>query len=1384
MAPKIAPVKVKAPRQAPPPVNPFLPTSTTVVPKAATGSTSPSTTIPAPTSNPFLNPKSTSPSSGKNFVGPTIDPSLMEARRALSDQQLEAIRSGVDPAVASDIAGGGKNPNRGFIGVGKGIGDLLKKAVPDVLDVTDIPLDIFGTDKNLGQVVGPALGKAGMQVLQTLEGPLKVLSIPRDIILSTLKEVGDEGAALRGTRPRGQAGPSTGGTYNMGAGGFSWGDWVKQSFANTPFGTAGDEFTGGEAFADIKNPYINQALGFVADVALDPVSWTTGPGGLAKTAAGKGVFRASAEVAEAAVKAEIKRGLAIGAKEAAEAAAKQAAKDAIIIGTPAAKAAADDAARLAADGAKVVARLNQKAANTAAPRLYGRTGKEALADSIRQIRQKALDDIANGASGEALDYANAAVAALTDDVIAKVAKDGYAGLTGSYREILAGVKTPAQEVLGVQGGIRIGVPGAKVTIPGTGVVTDILGKGVAGTKGKLVGGRTRNAILDLITPTGAGGLFGEEDILKLRTGLRNGSLKGTNAAQASQILALDKTFRGRVELVRKTVGNILTENFGRGASAKSDFKALQEIADHLRVPQSQWAAKGLAPLTPTQQGAYNNFLSYLSDLDELTVGVAKGTGGFVAAREVLPAVQTTQATRWLANNPKLAEKLAKELGIETEALLTLTGAKLEVGSKFFGRTLTDTDIAGGINRLNEIARESTQKLGKGINFDFFDNNIARSIARYSDNQARAIAKAEIIGSLPQSTGAVFPGSPVGIGTTTPGLLPGLSAPRSNVFVTPANLATLEGRVAAVAADLSQWNKADLDALVNKLKKVASTVKSTLKPEFNRSVDDTIKYIDDIEAGIAAGIIDPTIAAVAGDEATKFATILAQETEGITKTLAGTTPDRWKKVVDIAYDGFVKLDAINAPGVEVHPQIAELFTNIKRLDDPQFAATAEKLLREYNQFFKSYVTGTPGFHVRNALGATIQMISGGADPVNSIRGVKLYAKLWASRKAGLDVKQTVAEAVRAKLIPNTPAARKGLEDILLYSQATGFGQVGEVAERIPGLRPGIFGTTPTGDVPILGRFPIKRPVTKPDSKIGKVMAKIPAREDTIFNKDAAAKASEFAATYVIPLYASRKAGAAIENAVRFAMMFDGVAKGLSPQEAAARTAKFLIDYNDISSVDKVAKQIIPFWMWMSRNTALQAELVWTNPKLYTIYDSARRNLEDEEGTSQYVPDYLRDSGVFKLPGEDTYFKSPFGLVGRGEESTIKSAFEDPFKFLSRVTPALKVPAELFRGKKFLSGAPVVKDGEGNALLYAFQQFNAPGQLVGRYLGFTPLRRKELFKTLTGGTSAELDPRSQELNSLWSLIGAPGFQLTPDQERSEIWRRFFDLEDLINKAKANK
>ena len=100
-----------------------------------------------------LAPSATAPKSGQNFVGPTLDPSLIAARRALSQKQQQSIRAGVDPAIVKDIAAGGADPNRGFIGPAKAVGGFLKGLgggiLPDVLDVSDIPLPF--TDKNLGE---------------------------------------------------------------------------------------------------------------------------------------------------------------------------------------------------------------------------------------------------------------------------------------------------------------------------------------------------------------------------------------------------------------------------------------------------------------------------------------------------------------------------------------------------------------------------------------------------------------------------------------------------------------------------------------------------------------------------------------------------------------------------------------------------------------------------------------------------------------------------------------------------------------------------------------------------------------------------------------------------------------------------------------------------------------------------------------------------------------------------------------------------------------------------------------------------------------------------------------------------------------------------------
>jgi hypothetical protein len=88
------------------------------------------------------------------------------------------------------------------------------------------------------------------------------------------------------------------------------------------------------------------------------------------------------------------------------------------------------------------------------------------------------------------------------------------------------------------------------------------------------------------------------------------------------------------------------------------------------------------------------------------------------------------------------------------------------------------------------------------------------------------------------------------------------------------------------------------------------------------------------------------------------------------------------------------------------------------------------------------------------------------------------------------------------------------------------------------------------------------------------------------------------------------------------------KGLSIDEAAARTNKFLFDYSDLSKADRVLKQIIPFWMWTSRNVPLQFENMLMNPKVYQYYRAGKNALQAEQETG-FIGDYNKEAGAFQL-----------------------------------------------------------------------------------------------------------------------------------------------------------
>jgi hypothetical protein len=263
--------------------------------------------------------------------------------------------------------------------------------------------------------------------------------------------------------------------------------------------------------------------------------------------------------------------------------------------------------------------------------------------------------------------------------------------------------------------------------------------------------------------------------------------------------------------------------------------------------------------------------------------------------------------------------------------------------------------------------------------------------------------------------------------------------------------------------------------------------------------------------------------------------------------------------------------------------------------------------------------------------------------------------------------------------------------VLQAQTTsGFGQVGAVFEQ-PGRR-GVSGGVNTRTV--RGAETLGQKVTGAASSLSRGLA--------------------------YPLDLSKKAGNAIENWSRFALTYDGLRKGLTAEEAAARTAKYLIDYQDLSIADKNIKGLIPFWTWTSRSFPLIVESMWMNPKAYAVYNSAVRNLTDKNA-EYFAPDYLSSGGAFPLPfGQNLLGTPDFGFQ-RQEEGLAK--FTDPSSFLGGLAPIIRAPIEAGMNQRFQTGGqvynPYYEEGAGKQLQYLLQQIfpqiPAVGKIVNPVVG---------------------------------------------------------------------
>jgi hypothetical protein len=1293
----------------------------------------------------------------KPFVGPTLDPEVQLARQKLTLQESKALQAGVDPAVVSSIAKGQGDPNRGFLGVARTVGGGLKAIggaiTPDVIPFTRIDI----SDKL--EPVGKGAATVGLKALTAASPALNKLDFGRRLVVSTLKEVGDELAVARGTRGRGVSiNPKTGQPYKMGAGGFNVQDWWNQLSDES-------NITGGDIYSNVKNPYANQLLGFMTDVFLDPLTFASGPGGIAKTALTRGTItgatKTGARVAARAAAAEADQfGAALARKI-----AQDALDDAIRIGDNVAAEAAEDAIALAN---KQAADAAKKLAGDAAGRTLGRTSNQALAGKVLGMRDEAQKVIDLGtAPADELAFAQRTVDVLNDEVIKNIQTSGLAGIAGPYIDIIRGVRTPAQDVLGVRGGIRFynplevfGKGPLRVTVPGTERITNVAGKLLADSRLGL--GRTALGakVINNITPTGEGGILGSADLLEMRTGLRRGTLSPQEAAEATRLLELDQQYRALVNNERKVAAGALAKS---GLGKTFDKETLNEV---IRLRQTAAMAGTPVALNPTQQAAadaIDKIFDYFYDY----AAKASGGTGYIPPRRTnyFPQMQSDEAIRWAQKFPKKAEELAKKLKVDrTWFVGNFRARDLAVGDEFFGKVLTQADIDGGVTALNNIARKW------GLDFDYFDTDALSVIGKYAQKHAQFSALQKTIGSLPETlpsmaarkAGTEFQTPLVTTAPDVTKVVPGFS------LADPTTGIPLDPQVI-----LQQLSKGELESLAAEIRALKSKLdpKIVNKQEIETLVSQLDARIAKIEDDFMNGAITPLTAAVATDEIIKLAKTIENDIDNLVLDIGSVPPTRWSEYTDIVKKGFEILndDIVDpttgnviykgtAPDIAVREELADLLRNAERMKDPEFAARARQLALDYTRFSKAWLTARPGFHTRNALSNTFQLIAAGADPRNLIKGNKILNRINRGLKAGLTPRQVAEQLVDSglvavknelfdfrKVFKNKRELIDAIEDSINYSGATGFGQYGEIAAEVGTGNRGLF---------LKGG---------PRNKVDRAIGYIPQ--------------------------GSRWLGEKIESYSRFGLMWDGISKGLSPQEAAARANKYLIDYADLSNVDRIAKQIIPFWTFMSRNTPLQLELMWTNPRAYAFYSNLKRNIEDTE--EQYIPSYEKERGVFAVKQEGLAGLLPGNLVKPGlpfpggGDSVIQGLITEPKKFLANVNPIFRAPIEAFiTGEKFFTGGKVVPkewtdQPTGSKLKYLVKELFAPSSPVIAVLRAIPgVGRQKFMEDVFGLSVDEAEPLVQEVNSLISLLGLPVGQLRTEQQVREIESRIYDLGDRID------
>lgn len=280
-----------------------------------------------------------------------------------------------------------------------------------------------------------------------------------------------------------------------------------------------------------------------------------------------------------------------------------------------------------------------------------------------------------------------------------------------------------------------------------------------------------------------------------------------------------------------------------------------------------------------------------------------------------------------------------------------------------------------------------------------------------------------------------------------------------------------------------------------------------------------------------------------------------------------------------------------------------------------------------------------------------------------------------------------------------------------------------------------------------------------------------------------------------LLKSRKWGGWVEDHVRGAHAYDVLSRGGTIDQATDVITKWHFDYNDVTKFDQAMKLVNPFWIFFSRNLALQSQ-TWLSalPKINRTMVNLERNLNYGFQDDEIVPEYFFTEGATKTPikgfggGNLFWFSDLPAMTFPGELDRLSDPTDT--RFFADLGPFLKIPVELAADRQMFSNVPI--DPNKPAQL-PFGVGNLPGAgTLGGLPGFDTaasgqlLMNPELLNVVQSaipglGQSSRLVPIGSEKGSerlpySW-LSYLTGIGLSENNERAqrgEMYRRMFEQE----------